>query len=172
MNRKNAAFDIDGVFGDFGTQFLDTAERKGLITTEERHLPVTDWDDYRFRTHWDHVVDSDEFWLGIQPLVDPKQIQVKPKCYITARPIPSEITKRWLDMHGFHDAPVITVGVDGDKMPHLIENDIGVFVEDNYHNWLQAHRAGILAYLVSRPHNMKYFVWEHLRLDSIADLRI
>lgn len=100
----------------------------------------------------------DEFYLTLKPLIKPSDIPFEPHCYITSRPVDTEITEKWLDMHGFPARPVFTVGVDNSKVDVAKEQGIDIFVDDAFHNFKQLNEAGICCFLMDAPHNQRYNV--------------
>lgn len=100
----------------------------------------------------------EDFYLGLQPLIDPKDIPFEPHCYITSRPCSLETTMMWLDMHGFPARPVYTVDVDHPKIEVAKESGIEIFVDDRYENFVDLNRNGICTFLYDAPHNRRYDV--------------
>lgn len=138
-------YDIDSVLADFTKHFL-----KYLKLSKKR---VTDWDDERIRNNFHKIVKDYKFWLTMPKISSPKDIKTEVTAYVTARPIPSEITEVWLRSHGFPKAPVFTVGIDNSKLKTLRDLNIDVFVDDKYETFLELNNNGIRCYLFNAPHN-------------------
>jgi uncharacterized HAD superfamily protein len=156
---KKVYLDIDGVLADFEKSFL---EYLSLPNYE-----ATDWNDYRFRDNFNKILTDETFWLNIEPLIKPEELIYPIKGYVTARPIPSEITSKWLEKNGFPKAEIITVGVDKSKVDFLKEN-ADIFIDDSIQNFVDCQSNGILCYLMSRPHNIKYDVG-YYRCNNIKE---
>ena len=105
--------DIDGVLADFTGHFFD------YLGIKDKSLPK-DWNDIRFTNNFHKIANDQQFWEGIPALVKPESLDFIPVIYVTAREIPSEVSKKWLDKKGFPDAPVITVGTNGNKVEALL----------------------------------------------------
>lgn len=140
--------DIDGVLASFGEHFLN------YLDFDDK-TPSKDWNDPRFRNHFHKIAGDVNFWLTMPRLVEPESLDFIPVIYVTARPIATAITKKWLDMNGFPDAPVITVGHDGSKVEAL-EGKVDAFIDDAYHNYTELNEAGVKCLLMTRSHNIKY----------------
>ena len=151
--------DVDEVLADFVGQlmvyFPDLTER-----------PVY-WNDPVLKDCFEKIKDEEEFWMSIKPKVDPKELPFEPAAYITARPVPSEVTQRWLDLHGFPRAKVITVA--GSKVDAVRESGIDVYVDDSYSNFVDLTRAGLTCFLMTATHNKRYNVG-YKRIDNLSDL--
>lgn len=111
----------------------------------------------------------DEFLLALPPKIDPSTIPFEPHCYITARNSPKEITEKWLEMHGFPCAPVISVGHDQSKVDVARGSGIDVFVDDRFDTFVELNNAGICTYLFDCTHNQRYDVGSK-RIYSLNDL--
>lgn len=171
QNKQRVALDIDGVLADFGPSFLKHMHKIGVLTEDEIQHESRSWNDYRFRDNFHLIKDDEEFWLGVDPIISADELPFDPVVYITARPIRTEITKRWLISNGFPVAPIETVGMDNSKIDCLKSHSAEVFVEDRFENWEEAIREGIFTYLVTRGHNKMYkTVPEFCRLDCVTDL--
>lgn len=168
---QRIALDIDGVLADFAKGFLEHMVSLGKITEAESQLPITSWNDWRFRNNFHYILENEDFWLSLTPICNSNELLFDPCCYITARPIPTEVTKAWLDHHNFPSAPIETVGVDASKLDALKRNSVEIFVEDRYENWLEAMDNGITAFLVNKGHNIKFVVPDYFRIDSVVELK-
>lgn len=110
-----------------------------------------------------------EFYMSLQPLMKPSDIPFEPYCYVTSRPVPSEVTEKWLDLHGFPVKPVITVPAGESKVEALKTAGVDVFVDDRYENFEELNRNGILCYLWDSAHNQRYNVG-YKRIKSLKEL--
>lgn len=113
----------------------------------------------------------DQFYLDLKPIVNPDDLIFEPVCYVTARPVSNDITVKWLDIHGFPAAEVITVAMNESKLEILKEKKVEIFIDDKYETFLELNNNGILCYLYDRPHNRRYNVG-HLRIHSLDELPI
>lgn len=156
---KRVFLDIDGVLADFGWGFL---EHLGLPKD-----PESDWDDPRFRRNFHKVKDDHEFWMGLEPLAKHSDLTYPIQGYVTQRPIPTEITEKWLDKHLFPAKRVVTV--PGSKLEALQELRCDVYVDDNFYTFCELNRNGILCFLATRHHNEKYPVEDYMRVGSVKE---
>ena len=111
----------------------------------------------------------DNFYLSLKPLIKPEDIPFEPHCYITSRPVTSEITERWLALHGFPARPVFTTTEELGKVDIAIREGVEIFVDDGYHNFTALNRAGICCFLMDAKHNRRYDVG-YKRITSLKDL--
>ena len=111
----------------------------------------------------------DKFYLGLQPKMDPADIPFEPHCYVTSRPVSSEITQQWLQMHGFPIKPVITVPLGASKVEAIRKAGAQVFVDDRFENFRELNKAGITTFLFDATHNQRYNVG-YKRIKSLKDL--
>ena len=116
--------------------------------------------DYKTRDHFDRMTDQDtlnEFYLSLPKKVE-YTLPFEPDLYITSRPVSTEITKQWLFENGFPTKPVHTVGVGRSKVDIALEQELDIFVDDSYKNFVDLNRAGICCYLMDASHNQQYDV--------------
>lgn len=150
--NTSVVLDIDGVICDFTSGLLAAAHRLGLSkefpssSEEVMHWDICD----KFSVVFDEVKHDKNFWLGLKPLV--KKLPFVPLAYLTARPIDSEITKKWLINNGFPDADVISVCKPEEKLQYLRELNPDVFVDDLYSTVIAANKAGINTVLMKQPY--------------------
>lgn len=111
----------------------------------------------------------EDFFLSLEPSVNPKEIPFEPWCYVTSRPISSEITTQWLRNNNFPIRPVYTVGHGESKVKVIKEAGCDIFVDDRYDNFEELNRNGICCYLLDAPHNRRYDVGER-RIKSLKEL--
>lgn len=112
----------------------------------------------------------DEFYLNLKPLIDPAELNFEPTCYITARPVLTNITEMWLDKWGFPQVDVITVPPGESKVKAAESKKIELFVDDSFKNFQQLNKGGISTLLMSRAHNLRYQVGNR-RINDLSELR-
>lgn len=145
---------------------------KGWTEKFDLKLP-NNWSfSYNNKEYWERF-DPEElksFYLSLDKLIDSSDIPFEPHCYITARrSIGVDITKQWLENHGFAAKPVYSVGFGESKVEAAKEAGVEVFVDDNFENFVQLNKAGICCYLLTAEHNKRYNVG-HKRIDSLKNL--
>jgi len=111
----------------------------------------------------------DDFYLSIEPLIGPEDIPFEPHCYITSRPVDTEVTEKWLEMHKFPSRPVYTVPVRTSKAEAAKNADVDIFVDDSYTNFLDLNENGVTTYLYTTPQNKQFDVGD-MRLNSLKDI--
>lgn len=161
MNYK-IGMDIDGCIASF----IDKVLRESRGTSYSQHFPLTSeevkfWNvSHKFSEFMKPYWMKEEFWLDIVPQ---NSLDFTPEVYITSRPIATEVTKQWLDRHGFPDAPVVTVSKPLDKIVHAVGLDL--FVDDYYITVDSMIKNKINAVLFKQPYQVGH-------LDEIAHLPI
>lgn len=111
----------------------------------------------------------DEFYLSLEVLTPPDEIPFEPHCYITSRPVNSDISMQWLDKNGYPHRPVYTVGLGQSKVDVIHESGCEIFVDDRFENFVELNRAGVCCFLFDAPHNKKYNVG-YKRIKSLKEL--
>lgn len=111
----------------------------------------------------------DDFYLSLEVLTKPDEIPFEPHCYVTSRPVKTEITERWLDKNGFPHRPVHTVELGQSKVEIIKSLNLDIFVDDRFDNFVELNKAGICCYLFDAPHNQRYDVG-YKRLKSLKEL--
>ncbi|MDA3781467.1 MAG: hypothetical protein PF487_14755 [Bacteroidales bacterium] len=167
MKRKKIGLDIDGVLADF------------MLAWHKLHPEIPSKpNSYDYDKNINQrLIDIgktgklNDFYLNIKPFIEAKDLPFEPSCYITARPVDSSITEKWLKLHGFPTKPVITVGISISKIDAVKENDVDIFIDDHYENFIDLNKAGIICYLYTASWNIKYDVG-NMRLDSLKDLSL
>lgn len=158
---KQLWLDLDGVIVDFETHFLK------YLGLPEYH--PTDWNDYRFRDNFNKISNDTEFWESCPPLISPEEIDYPIAGYCTARPCSNEVIANWLKINKFPKAELINVGSGGSKVDTLKSKGNIVMVDDSITNFVEMQSNGIVCYLMTRPHNIKYNVGMY-RCNTIKDL--
>lgn len=167
MKTQNIGLDIDGVIADF------------MLAWHELYPEIPrDPDRYDFDKNIMQRFDDmrkagtlDDFYLKIKPLIKPEELPFEPHCYVTARPVDTKITKRWLKKHGFPKKKVITVPTGTSKVGVMKKVGIDIFIDDYHRNFVELNDAGIFTYLYSAPWNIKYEVG-NMRLNSLKELSL
>lgn len=149
MSGIKVALDCDGVICNFSKGVVDRAKELKIDFLEsEKDWPY--WDGHEnFSKIMKEAWKSPEFWLNLEPL---NKISFTPYCYITSRPIDTEVTQKWLDKHGFPKAKLITVSKPEEKLQHLIDERIDLLIDDLYSTVRTAIDAGIKAFLFDAPY--------------------
>jgi hypothetical protein len=111
----------------------------------------------------------EEFYLNLKPKISPCEIPFEPHCYVTSRPVPTEITERWLDMNGFSARPVYTVHAGESKLDVIKSSGLEVFVDDRFDNFEELNKNGICTFLMDAEHNRRYNVG-YKRIYHLKDL--
>ena len=164
--EKNIGLDIDGVLADFSMAWH-------LLYPEVNSRPDTwGFDEKNIKRFEKMISDGtiNDFYLKLIPLIKPEELPFEPTCYITSRP-KDDVTKKWLDLHGFPSKPVICVGALNSKVDAARENNVDIFVDDNYENFVDLNESGVFCYLYTAPWNAEYDVGEK-RLNSLKDLAV
>lgn len=156
--------DIDDVICDFVGGF---SERFGLNTPNNWN-----WS-YKVKEHFDylsaHPKEMEDFYLSLKPKVNPQDIPFEPVCYITSRNVPQKITERWIESNGFPCVPIYTVGHNMSKVEVAKKENIEIFVDDRFENFVELNNAGVFTYLFDMPHNQRYNVG-HKRIYSLKEI--
>lgn len=135
-------------------------------------VPTSWFFDYDILSRFDSMKEMgtlDDFYLKLKPKCKPSDIPFEPHCYVTSRPIDTEITKQWLKKHGFPLRPVITVPPGVSKLETIRKAGIDIFVDDRYDTFEELNRNGICCYLFDAPHNHRYDVG-YRRIKSLKEL--
>lgn len=92
----------------------------------------------------------------------------EPVCYITDRPVGSDITCKWLEDNDLPYADVVTTK---DKVEECLKRNVEIFVDDKYDTYIRMWEAGIVCYLMDAPHNQCYDVgWYRIKsLEELSD---
>lgn len=156
LNNIKVGLDVDGVLSCFSHGVIKRAK---LLNVAE-HFPskctdVATWDmsemfSYVMQDAWR----QDKFWLDLPPLKGVLPLPFTPYVYITSRLVSGETTKKWLNKHGFPDASVITVSNPKEKLQHVLDLKLDVFVDDLYSTVRDMRDAGVNAILYYAPYQV------------------
>ena len=165
MNMLNIGLDIDGVLADFTRGWHQVYPDAPAMPDKYNYDPKMG---VRFKA-MAAAGTLDNFFLGLNPLFDPKDLPFEPKAYVTARPVETNITEQWLAKVGFPKKKVITIPWGESKVDAMKEAGIEIFIDDFYDNFKELSDAGIISYLYSAPWNIMYDVGD-LRVNSLNDI--
>jgi hypothetical protein len=108
---------------------------------------------------WGKEGTLDSFYLdGVASLLNGNDLPFEPICYITNRPVDSNLTKRWLKRHNFPLKEVYTTKNRAEKVTVALEQKLDYFIDDNFETFVEMQNSGICAFLMDAPHNKKYNV--------------
>jgi 5'(3')-deoxyribonucleotidase len=159
LSHKRIALDIDEVLADFVSSFMQRFKIKER--PEFWHFTQEGW--------LESLVDDDQFWLNLSVKTFPEDIPFEPHCYISSRITSAEVTREWLNRHGFPTVPLYLLKRGESKVEAFKMSGAEVMVDDRYENFLELTKAGHLCYLFDQPHNRKYNVG-HKRIYSLREL--
>jgi len=158
--------DIDGVICDFMSSWHN-------LYDEIPSNPSTYYCDRKIIERFELMKNNntlDDFYLNIKPLIKSEELPFDPHCYITSRPVSKEITEKWLDYHNFPAKPVISLEIRDSKVKAAKENNIDIFIDDHFDNFIDLNKNGITCYLYTQPWNIKYKNIGHLRINKLDEL--
>lgn len=124
LNKPKIGLDIDEVLCDWLGGWCE------LSKIERPHSWLFDRELYGKLIKMEEEGTINDFMMGLNPLIDPREIPFEPHCYITARHIENQISIDWLDKHGFPSAPVYTVPTNSTKVETAIKAGVEIFVDD------------------------------------------
>jgi len=153
LNIPKIGLDIDEVLADWLPAWMKKFNIKSV--------PTTWFFDNKIKERFEELRakgELDEFFLNLKPRIKPEEIPFEPHCYITSRPVSSEVSRLWLEKNGFPMRPVYTVPPNETKSEVALREGVEWFVDDGYHNFIELNKAGICCYLWDTPHNRKYDV--------------
>lgn len=163
MSIPKIGLDIDEVLADWVTPWVKYYNlEKPTSWYFDRHI-MKRFDEMRNRG------ELDSFYLSLEPKIHGSKVPFEPVCYITSRPVSSEVTYEWLDKHGFPARPVHTVAVGESKIEVAKQAGVEIFVDDRYENFREFNENGICCYLFDAPHNQRYNVG-FKRIKSLDEL--
>lgn len=113
----------------------------------------------------------DEFYLNIEPMINPEDLPFEPHCYITSRPVSTEITEQWLDKYHFPAKKVYSIDVCQSKVEVAKNSGIDIFIDDSFDNFVDLNNSGIFTYLITATYNKSHDVG-HMRINSLNDIPV
>lgn len=134
--------------------------------------PTSWYFDYELIKKFDEMREKrvlNDFYLSLPAKCRPEEIPFEPHCYVTSRPIDTEITKKWLEKNGFPLRPVLTVPVGTSKIEAIRKAGVEIFVDDRFENYEELNRNGLCCFLFDAPHNQRYNVG-YKRIKSLKEL--
>lgn len=165
---RQIALDVDGVLADFHSGLVRAGVGMGV--------PPQEWDAWEFPPEygrvWARASQDPYFWANLEPLMAPADIPFEPVGYITHRPIPTDVTLRWLERHGFPRGLVVTT--DGPKSVAMRQIGATVLVDDSPANFLEVNGHPDLAcFLYDARHNrdFKEFGMRIKSLDEVLGVQ-
>lgn len=162
--KPKYSLDIDEVLADWVGPW---------ITKFGIQAPTSWFFDYQIMERFEALRQAgelDDFYLNLKPLISPADIHFEPHCYVTSRPVSSEVTQKWLEKHGFPLRPVHTVPLGGSKLEVIKASGADIHVDDRYETYEELNRNGVCCYLYDAPHNQRYDVG-YRRIKSLKDLK-
>lgn len=166
VGNYKIGIDIDDVIANFTKAWIEKYNM--------RELPKS-WNfDRKMGDRFEKMRQSDkldDFYLNLEPLIKQEDLLFEPYCYITSRSVSIKTTRDWLDKWNFPAKEVISVGLGKSKVEAAKQAGIDIFIDDSYSNFIELNSAGILTYLLSKPHNKRFDVG-HLRIENINDIPI
>ena len=166
LKQPKIGLDIDCVLADF-------VKAWGELYDDVSFEPTSWYMDRNMKKRFAEMKEKgvlDDFYLSIPPMIKPEDIPFEPHCYITSRPVSTEITERWLDMHGFPRRKVYTVDLLHTKVDAAKEAGVEIFVDDSFDNFVDLNKNNIFTYLFTAPWNEKFDVG-HMRIKTLNDLK-
>ena len=160
------ALDIDSVLCAFTKGFYEWFN--------EPYVAPKEWSDPFIIKNFRKIIDVPAFWLGLDILSHPDDINYNITCYITARPIASHISYKWLIDNGFPDRPVFTVGSSGEH--HNTKTDViktlGIthMVDDHLVHCIDINKnTDCSCFCFTQPHN-EHILFEP-RINNLSELK-
>lgn len=163
LNPPKIGLDIDDVLADWTTAWIRYHKLK---------VPSSWHFDRKIEDRLNAMKDAgtiNDFYMKLKPKVKPEDIPFEPHCYITSRPVPTEISQEWLDKHGFPQRPVYTVPLFTSKIKVAKEAGIDIFVDDRFDNFVEFNKNNICCYLFTSVQNKRYDVGAK-RIASLKEL--
>lgn len=159
LNIPKIGLDIDDVIADFCGAYC---EKFGTPTPKFWNFSYSTAESFK-------NMDLEEFYMNIKPKISPDDLKFEPTCYITSRPVSSEVTKAWIEKNGFPCVPIYTVDVNHSKVDVARESGIDIFIDDKFDNFAELNKAGICTFLMDMPHNRRFDV-AYKRIYSVNDV--
>jgi len=163
--------DIDGVLANFSRGVIEESHKFGLhekfpeCWTHSTHwyFQITEEDGglegakERFNIVMKDNWLNPEFWLGLKPMPNSMPLPFTPDCYVTARSISSDVTRKWLARYYFPEAPVISVERAEEKLEHILELGLDIFIDDYYPTVRTLRENGVNAVLYEAPYQRGHY---------------
>jgi uncharacterized HAD superfamily protein len=147
LTQPRIGLDIDEVLADF----------MGAYSAKFGVSEPKFWSfDQEMGERYKQICEDKEFWLSLPVKIKPEEIPFEPTCYVTSRMCPVEWTEKWLQMNGFPAVPVFS-GVES-KVEVCRQQKLDWFVDDRYENFVELNKNGVLCFLLTAPHNLRYEV--------------
>lgn len=165
LNTNKIGLDIDEVLCNFTYGWHKRWE-------DTPHTPTTWYYDRKMKERMEEMGKTGEletFYLGLKPKISSEDLPFEPHCYVTARPVNTVITEKWLDMHGYPQRPVYTVPLGKSKVDIIKKSGIDIFVDDSFSNFIELNKEGICTFLWDAPHNQRYQVG-YKRIKNLNEL--
>lgn len=163
LNRPKIGLDVDEVLADWLGAWVKEFDLK---------VPTSWFFDYDLPKRMNVLKEEgklNDFYLNLKPLIKPEDIPFEPHCYVTSRPVETEVTAEWIKRNNFPTRPVITVPIGASKVDVIKQAGVDIFVDDRYENFVELNNAGICTYLLDTPHNQRYNVG-FKRIKSLKEL--
>ena len=165
LNRPKVGLDVDGVLADFSGSWSN-------LYPDINPKPESWYLDRKIKERFVKMIDEgtlNDFYLNLGKLINAKDMLFEPHCYITSRPVPTEITEKWIDFNGFPAKPIYTVDIGKSKVEVAKESGIDIFIDDSYENFVDLNNNGIFTYLYTTSWNKKYDVG-NMRIDFLNEI--
>lgn len=167
LTLPKIGLDIDGVVANFASAW--SRKYKEVLAK-----PNTWYFDRNIGKRFKELAEKgllDDFYLNLEPLMKAEDLPFEPHCYITSRPVSSEITAKWLDKHKYPAKKVYTVELGESKVEAAKEAGVEIFVDDNFKNFVDLNNNGIFTYLYDKTYNRKHDVG-HMRIKSLEEIPV
>ena len=165
LNLPKIGVDVDGVLADWTGAWAK-------LHPELSPVPTSWYFDREVGKRFNEMREAgtlNDFYLSIEPLINPIELIFEPYCYITSRPVLKEITEQWLDKFNFPTKPVYSVEIRQSKVQIAKDAGVQIFIDDSFENFVELNNNGIFTYLYTQPWNTKYDVG-HMRLNSLNEI--
>jgi len=161
FNIKRIGIDVDEVLADFIGAYIERYKQD---------VPIF-WNfDKNFEENYATLINDEEFWVNLKPILKPTDLPFEPVVYITSRPETlCEFTKKWLfEVNKYPIAPVICCA---NKLDICKEYKLDVFIDDKFDTFCQLNKNGILCYLFDAPHNRSRSVgYRRINVNNIKSV--
>lgn len=164
LQPKRIGLDIDEVLCDFVTGYC---EKTNLDLPENWSFDNTMMAKF---SDWGKTEELNNFYKALKPLINNCDIPFEPICYITNRPVDTELTKTWLQKHNFALKPVFTTTSREEKVKLALEQKLDYFIDDSYDTFVKMNQAGICCFLMDARHNRQFSVG-YKRVYSLTDFK-